>query len=40
MDEQNASANSGAILTGYLVKYFHRKQTQAIDLALTMHVVK
>lgn len=28
------------MLTGCLVKYFHRKQTQAINFAITMHAVR
>lgn len=37
---KNTSANAGPMLTGCLVKYFHRKQAQAINFAITMHVVK
>lgn len=39
MDRQNTSANAGPMLTGRLVGYFHRKQTQAINFAVTMPVV-
>lgn len=37
---KNTNANAGPMLMGCLVKYFHRKQAQAINFAITMHVVK
>ena len=39
MDRQNTRANAGPMLAGHLVGYFHRKQTQAINFAVTMPVV-